>query len=152
MCFIEKHKSHNCLAVSKVEDDLRKQMTDDIECMKRTLSVCKKMAEIQTRNRGKFNRNIEEVEREICQQAEKMKQRIDQEKTKILDELGSRKKEKLMEIDQVVDEIELYASFAESLVRYMEEVMNKGSSKQPHYTTGSVNCINWEPLTRPSMI
>ena len=61
VCFVERHKNHNCSDISKVEVDLRKQMTSDIGRMPAGVDKCREMLESLEKERNEFVKQVEEA-------------------------------------------------------------------------------------------
>jgi uncharacterized coiled-coil protein SlyX len=103
-------------------------MTGDIQNLVATISGCRAVVAEQKKNMVEFNTKIEEVEREISERVDHLKLLLDQEKMKILEELASFKSDRIKEIDNVVEEVQQHVSFAESMVKYIEELQKKGTA------------------------
>jgi hypothetical protein len=95
---------------------------------------------IQKRKQSKmeFNSNIDKVEEGICERADQLKQLIDQEKQILVEELTSCKRDRFKQIDNVIEQLEQHVSFAESLVKYAEELKVKGTGVDVVQQTSSV--------------
>jgi vacuolar-type H+-ATPase subunit I/STV1 len=128
MCFATSHQSHKCSEIDKVCDDFRTQMTGDIQNMSKTAKYCRDMIKEQEKKRDDFNEVVRGIEKKICDTAERMKQMIDSEKLKLLQELSTNKTDRLKQIQHVIDSVEQHAQFADSLAAYMEELRNKGTA------------------------
>jgi hypothetical protein len=114
--------------VNAVADEFRKQMAGDVKNLLETISACRELVKKQRNDRTEFGDKIDTVEKKICDRVEHLKQQIEKEKLSLLKELASCKKDRMKQIDTVVGEIEQHMSFAESLVKYTEELQKKGAA------------------------
>ena len=128
MCFVKSHKPHDCSDVNEVADEFREVMTEDIENMVYTVARCREVIKKEEMNKEKFNSKVKNIEREICDRAEKLKQLIDKDKLSLLKELEIFKGERNKQMNTVVEEIEQHVSFVESLRTYTEQLIDKGRS------------------------
>jgi hypothetical protein len=127
-CYVESHHSHECSDVNKVVDEFRKQMTVDIQNLTATISTCREVVRKQRKRQSEFSGKIGQIEQEICDRVENLKEQIEQEKASLLKELASFKEDRMKEINIVTDDVEQHVSFAESLVKYTEELQKKGAA------------------------
>jgi hypothetical protein len=128
MCFAESHKWHECSDINKVVDEFRQQMTNDIKNMNETIKKCQDALKEQEKKKDYFNRTVEKIEEGILERAEKLRKMIDLEKQKLLQELASRKGDRIKQIKRVTENIEQHISFVVSLAKYTEELRDQGSS------------------------
>jgi predicted nuclease with TOPRIM domain len=103
-------------------------MTNDIKNMTEAIEKCHDALQAHEQNKDNFNSSVEEIETEICERAEQLKKTIDSEKQKLLQELASRKTDRIKQIQHVITDIEQRVSFIESLVKYMEELRDQGAA------------------------
>jgi len=127
-CFIESHKMHDSSDLSKVADDVRKQLKDDIKHMRSAIAKCQQSIEEHRQMKSKLSGAIREVEREITDRAEQLKQQIERAKQSLLKEVETYKKDRVKQIDQVINDMEQDVSFVESLLNYTEELATKGTA------------------------
>jgi hypothetical protein len=128
MCFVELHKLHKCSDVNKVVDDFRTHMTCDIEKLNDLVARCRDMLNEQERSKATLSSAVTRIEKEICERVKRLKTDIDSEKRRLLKELETRHKDRLKQIQLVVDDIKQLVSFADSLIKYTDELKNKGSA------------------------
>ena len=128
MCFVQSHQMHKCSDINEVMDEFRREMAEDIKNMVDTVTKCREVVEEEQKNKEKFNNRVKEIEREICDHEDKLKQLIDQEKLNLLKELESFQVERNKQVNNVVEGIEQHISFAESLRAYTEQLRDKGRS------------------------
>jgi hypothetical protein len=126
-----------------VADEFRKQMIVDVRNLTSTISMCREMVEKQRKSQAEFSGKIEQIEKEICDRVEQLKEQIEQEKASLLKELASCKENRMKVIDIAVGDVEQHVSFAESLVKYTDELQKKGSASdiaQQSYTLHERTC------------
>ena len=128
MCFDEQHASHKWSHVNKVAGEFRQQMTHDIGKMIESISKCREMLNEQEQRKKDFSSILDRIEKEICKRVEQLKQIIDSEKRVLMQEIETRKKERAKQIQHVIEDIEQHMSFATSLVKYTEEIRDKGTA------------------------
>jgi len=127
-CFVERHKNHDCSNISKVEVDLRNQMTSDIGRMPAGVDKCREMLESLEKERNEFVKQVEEARVGISEKAEQLKQMIDVLTEKLMTELSSMKQERMKEIESLREEIERQLLSMESYAKYVDEVRQKGTA------------------------
>lgn len=64
MCFVEVHQSHKCSDVSKVVDEFRKQMTNDINNMVAVIGKCQDKLREHENKKEDFNKTVHVIETE----------------------------------------------------------------------------------------
>jgi hypothetical protein len=127
-CHAELHLSHKCSDVNKVLDDLRQQMTVDIENITVVIKQYHDALKEQEKNKDDFSNTVEEVEKEICERAEQLKRMIDSEKQKLLQDVASRKTDRAKQIQQAFKNTQQRAAWIENLIIYIEEIRDKGTA------------------------
>jgi hypothetical protein len=127
-CLVESHKSHQCSVVSKVVDEFRKQMTAEIKQMAETVEQCRDMLKVQEKHKTAFISEVDRIEKQICDHAEQLIKVISSTKYVLLQELETKKKEKVKQIQNVIEDIEQQTSFIGSLIKYAEELRDKGTA------------------------
>jgi hypothetical protein len=128
MCLVGLHQSHEYTDVNKVVDEFRQQMTSDIDNMMQTIKNCLDVVKVQEQKMDDFSNIVGEIEEEICKQVEKLKEMIDLEKRKLIQELISHKTEKLQRMQRVIEDAEQRLPFLESLINYTEELRDQGAA------------------------
>jgi hypothetical protein len=136
---IKFHKKHECLNVDDVANEYKKQMTSDMKRMVGSLEQCRELMKKQKKRKTEFIDEVDKVEREICEQVERMKQRIDREKQTLMKELEVFKRDRVKLIDRMVGETEQHAAFIESLMKYTEELRSKGTVGDVTQQTSSLH-------------
>jgi tripartite motif-containing protein 2/3 len=125
-CLKKSHESHKWSEIDDVCDDFKTQMTGDIQNMSKTAKYCRDVVKEQEKKRDDFNDVVKKIENEICDTAERMKQMIDSEKLKLLQELSRYKTDRMKQIQHVIENVKQHAQFADSLAAYMEELKLNG--------------------------
>lgn len=128
ICCMESHKSHHCAALHEVAEDYKRVMMDDTVKLTETIAKCRELVKDQENKKLLFIVGIDKVDREICEQADQLKQLIDQNKLRLVEDLHLVKRNRIELIDNVVEEIKQQISFLESLVEYTEELKQKGGA------------------------
>jgi hypothetical protein len=128
LCCVKLHKKHEYADVNEVASEYRKQVTDDIKTMVRSLAQCRELVERQKRSKTEFIDDVDKVKREISEQVEQVKQMIDRDEQILLVELEVFKTERVKLIDNMVADTEQHAAFIDSLMKYTEELRDKGTA------------------------
>jgi hypothetical protein len=136
---IKFHKKHEFLNVDDVANEYKKQMTSDMKRMVGSLEQCRELMKKQKKRKTEFIDEVDKVEREICEQVERMKQRIDREKQTLIGELEVFKRDRVKLIDRMVGDTEQHAAFIESLMKYTEELRSKGTASDVTQQTSSLH-------------
>jgi tripartite motif-containing protein 2/3 len=126
-CLVQSHRSHEYSFLSEVIDEFRKQMTADVQHMEEAVAACDDMLNLQEERKKNFISEVDGVEKQICDQAEQLKMIIESAKCELLQDLGLRKQERVKQIQHVIDDIEQRKSFIGSLIKYTEELRDKGT-------------------------
>lgn len=128
MCFIKSHKTHECSDVNEVVDEFREQMTSDIKNMTEITNKCLDVVKEQKKKKDDFSIVVDGIEKIVSDRAEQLKELIDSEKSKLIQELTSLKADRLKQIQHVIVEVEQRISFVGSLIKYTEELRDQGTS------------------------
>jgi len=103
-------------------------MTSDIKEMCDTVATCDKLVKERKDYKVVFNSKLDVTEKEICDRVDKLIQLVVTEKTKLLKELSTIRKDRNKEMDIMIGEIEQHVSFVESMVTYTEQLRDKGTA------------------------
>jgi RING-type zinc-finger/B-box zinc finger len=128
MCFVEHQKSHECTDVNKVAGEFRQKMTHDVQKMAEFISKCREMLKKQEQQKKDFSSVLDGIEKEICKRIKQLKKIIDSEKLVLMQEIEAKRKERTKQIQHVVENVEQHISFATSLIKYTEEIRDKGTA------------------------
>jgi cell division septum initiation protein DivIVA len=128
LCFATKHTGHTSAEIDEVADEFKRglkesvlQLGDGVNRLTDSLST------FQT-NRHQLLDQFNEVEREICSKADTLQSMIEHRKQQLIAELTQVKAEKLKEADAIVNEVTHNKVLIESLKKYNEELLRKGSN------------------------
>jgi len=127
-CFTDEHKSHKCCYVSEVTDEFKRRIARDEQNLVGTFERCQRMMKERRGNVKKFDRKLDAIEKAICDRVEKLKEAVDLEKAKLLEELASVRTERHQLSDQVLEEIGQRTSIVDSLATYARELKDKGTA------------------------
>lgn len=86
-----------------------------------------------------FEKNISQTEREICDKAEELKQRIDRDKQKLLDELTAVKNRRVKEIVNFEERIDLHLKITLTNSEYSQMLAANGTNEE--ITRGTAGLI-----------
>jgi len=128
ICYVKLHNAHKCSDVNEVADEFRQQMRADIASLASSSAEYRDVLdELDVDRRGIANL-AEKTERAIRDRAELLKAEIAQNKRKLLDEVMSKERKRLKQIDSVYEEIKLRLISIDRLRSYMEGLNDQGSS------------------------
>jgi Zinc finger, C3HC4 type (RING finger)/B-box zinc finger len=127
MCFIEQHNSHGYSDVVKMADELRRQMSTDVDGLGKTADSLR--AVLTDLNKGKeaYNRRMADVESEICEEARKLVARVESDKQKLLDQLAEEKRNRMKQVEQLHADVEQQILLVEGLQKYAGKLTNEGT-------------------------
>ena len=126
-CFVEGHKTHNCKDVNTVEDKFRpviKRIADKMSRLAGELLARKDKSE----SKEVLLTNIGEREQEILQRSDELKKMIDQHTKLLISTLDEIKDRRLKALQARDDELDRHILIEESLKRYCDELVSKGSA------------------------
>jgi hypothetical protein len=106
--------------VNEVADNFREQMKNDTKTMVETAEQYRELIKQQEINKSELTSEVDKVER--------VKEKLEQDKVKLIEELTQCKTDQIKKIDNVIEEIEQQVSFIESLVKYTDELRDKGTA------------------------
>jgi len=139
MCFVKLHQSHKCSDVKEVAEEFQRQMTGDIKNMRDTVVMCRNLINGRKDYQVEFNRELDVIEKEICDRVDKLKQLIDTEKANLLKELLAIRIEQNKQMNTVMGEIEQHLSFVGSMVTYIEQLRYKGTASDVAQQTNALH-------------
>jgi hypothetical protein len=121
LCICSGHKSHDCLDIDDVADDLRQQMLIGVDSLTDAHGKCQKMLQSLTDGRREFYDMIKGVDREIRERADQIEQAIRREKAELLKELEVIKLKQTAQLESHDAEIKLHVALMTSLKQYIED-------------------------------
>jgi hypothetical protein len=127
ICFATKHTGHESAEIEKVANEFRSEIRGNIsqlecgvDCLAYSLST------LQTERRDIVDQFVE-VEAKVCSRADELKSLIERHKQQLIEELTKLKADRLKEIDTLVHDATQNKALIESLKKYSEELLKKGS-------------------------
>jgi hypothetical protein len=90
--------------------------------MTESAGKCQELLMELKREKKTFNANIARIEKEVCEQTERLKQAIQQEKIKLLESLSKSQKNRIKQLDDVIEATKQHMLTTNSLIRYAEEL------------------------------
>jgi len=128
MCYIENHNSHKCSDIGTMADDFRRRMSGDVGKIAAAIVKCKEMLESLENEKNDLTEQVANVEMEVIDKAEQLKQLIDVYKEKLINDLSLVKRKRTKEIEIVRNEVEKQLLSMESYKKYVDEVRQKGTA------------------------
>lgn len=128
MCFVAAHRSHTCLDVNDVAVEFRSQVTADVASVAEGIDRCGDVLKRLADEKQEFIDRINQLEREVCEDAEHLTQIIERHKRTLLANLKTIKQERLKQVDHVSDDVEQHVSTMNSLKQYAEELCRTGTA------------------------
>ena len=128
ICYIKQHSAHKCSDVDEVCEELRKQIGEDGDKVDSGIKSCDGVLSDLHKQKNVFIEEARRAEEEICAAAEQMKQLIERQKQKMVDELKAKENEKAKEVESVKEEIEFHRTALQSFRRYSAELRDKGTA------------------------
>lgn len=126
-CCVLLHDTHDCAEIREFVDEFRDVMTADEKSVTEAIHRCQNFLKDLTNEKSYLHRQGEHIEQKLRNQAEKLKQLIDNETQRLVDDLTPYIRDRCKQIDGAIGEIERHVLCAESLVRYTEELRSKGT-------------------------
>jgi len=127
-CVITSHKTHDCLDIEKVSEDLRKMVLSDNH---KTSEAWKKTEELRQRLEKEKNdviKHLAGIEDEINTAADKLIAAIQRDKVKLLSDVASIKMKRLKQLEMVKQELVQHTTALESFKRYSETLLSSGTA------------------------
>lgn len=128
ICYIECHNSHKCSDVSKIADEFRQLLKNDVTTMADGISKCCEVVNSLETNAKEFAVQIADKRREISERAELLKTAIDRHKQQLVEQLEIIERQRVAEIERVSQDVKERTSVIESCRKYAEELLNKGTT------------------------
>ena len=126
VCFATEHQQHKCEKIEVVAEDMGRQIDIDVD------QVSQRVSEIQSKlhqldeSNSKFIDHLREIETSVQQKAAELKQLIDSQMKKILDELQTIKQKVTKDIVKLKDSLDLTQVAIETFTAYSKEVRSRG--------------------------
>lgn len=137
-CLNEKHKTHKCNEIEKVENEFSQDISSYVEKLDRDIDKCSedvsKLGSIEER----LNDEISKVEEEILERAAMMTSVVDEDEEKLLQEIKTSNKARTKKMDDVIRKLSHKAMLAELMKKYIEELKTKGTAVDVAREVGSL--------------
>src|SRR6218665_1771843 len=127
LCFAESHQMHKCLSVTKASEEFSSSLRTDLK------TVLERLPEFQTslqkcnQRKKDFLAQIVHAERQIYDEAARLKILIDSHANILAHKLTALKDEKLKEIESNKEDVERFKVAIESFAKYSKELLSKGA-------------------------
>ena len=128
LCHVECHNGHKCSSINKVSDEFKIDMTKNLGKLSETEDQYKKAMKQLDTEQTQFINQVNAAEDEVCKEAERLKQLIEQHKKTLLEQLSEVKKNRQKEIETVRLELTQNVAMVESFKRYVKEIIGKGTA------------------------
>jgi cell division septum initiation protein DivIVA len=138
-CLVKHHRSHQCVDVDDVVDRFRQQASDDVASMTETAGKCHALLTELKKEKKTFNAKIAEIEKGICQQTELLKQAIQREKKRLLEALYASQRDRIQQINDVIDTTTQHLLTTNSLIRFAEELQRSENAGEIARQTDSLH-------------
>ena len=130
MCFVDVHQMHNCAKIEKVADEYYERLDEDVvQVTSQIEEIFKKEIEIG-KEKLKIVDQCKNVEESILIRGGELKSLIDSQISALLQELSSRKKQKLKEISIVEEELERKKVILEAFYKDCEKTRQNGTASE----------------------
>ena len=139
LCYIEDHSGHKCSDVTKVSDEFKSKIKMDIKGLNDIIDYFKKKLDYLEADKENFLKQIKEAGFRVCETAEHLKKSVDSHKQKILNELEEIRKNRLQDIELVMQNVTLEKAMLVSFDKYIGELMNKGTASDIARQADSLN-------------
>jgi len=134
MCVITSHKTHDCLDIEQMSEDLRKVVLHDKD---KAYELWKTIRLEKEKN--DVIKHLAGIEDEINTAADKSIAAIQRDREKLLSEVWSIKLKRLKQVDTVKQEVERHATALEGFRRYSETLLSSGTARD---VTRSANSLH----------
>jgi len=128
ICIMTSHKTHDCLEIEKVSEDLRKLIFIDThkvsELRKKTEDVLRRVE----KEKNDVIEHLADIEDEINTAADKLIAAIQRDKVKLLSEVESIKLKRVKQVKAVKQEVEQHVTALDSFNRYSETLLSSGTA------------------------
>jgi len=128
MCVITSHKTHDCLEIEKVSDDLRKLVLSDNHNTSEALKKTEELLPRLEKEKNDVIKHLADIEDEINTAADKLIAAIQSDRVKLLSEVESMKLKRVKQLETVKQELEQHMTALDSFKRYSETLLNSGTA------------------------
>jgi len=128
MCFVQSHKTHECLDVEDAAADHRKLLTIDRDEVSRLMRVTGEVLARCEQEKTDFISHLADVESEINTEADKLIAVIQRNRQKLLSEVESIKLKRVKQLRAVNSVLHRHTTALESFRRYSEMLLSSGTA------------------------
>jgi len=128
MCAITSHRTHDCLDLEQVAEDLRQRVTSDIHKVSERRKITKDVLQRLEKEKNDVIERLAGTEDAINTAADKSIAAIQRDREKLLSEVESIKVKRVKQRDTVKQEVEQHATALESFTRYSETLLSSGTA------------------------
>jgi Zinc finger, C3HC4 type (RING finger) len=125
-CHDVKHKTHDCHDISDIYDKFRQTLDSDIKQVSSKETNILRERESLEKKHSEFARKIQDIEREIRNNAAELKRRIDEIVDQLYRELADNKRAALKVINEQKSQLDFSLAAMQSFTRYSRELINSG--------------------------
>jgi ASC-1-like (ASCH) protein len=127
ICFATKHNGHKSAELEEVADGFRSEIRRNISQLGRSMYHLTDWLSTFRTKRQEIVDLFNKAEAELCSWTDELKSIIERHKRQLINQLTEAKAEKLKEIDTLVHDTTQNKTLIESLEKYSEELLKKGS-------------------------
>ena len=127
-CLVKSHKTHSCVDIEEVSDNLRGLVVTDVDNVTNFLTKTEKLLPRLEKEKNDIIKHLAGIEDEINTEAEKLIAAIQRDKVKLLSEVKSIKLKRVKQLETVKQEVEQHMTALESFRRYSETLLSSGTA------------------------
>jgi len=128
MCVIASHKTHDCLDIDKVSEDLRKLVLSDNDKISELWKKTEELLPRLEKEKSDVIKHLAAVEDEINTAADKLIAAIQRDKAKLLSKVESIKVKRFKQLETVKQELEQHMTALEIFQRNSETLLSSGTA------------------------
>jgi len=128
MCYIALHSGHKCCDIADVSDEFRSNMTNDVKDLNEFIDDFRNKIVTLEANKTDFLKQIKDAETGVRETAEKLMSSVENHKQKLLTELDEIRKNRVKEIEVLVEHATQQKAMMASFEKYISEIMSKGTA------------------------
>lgn len=125
MCCVEQHNGHKFSDIKKVSDERRVEITRYVECLNECMARNLEKLKLLDDEMKLFTSKVGEIETEICEQAQQVRDLVEENRQALLNELCEVRKSRMKAVDSLCNEIKQHTSMMESFKNRVNLVMQK---------------------------
>ena len=137
-CFIIKHNGHKCSDICEVTQGLKNQIKKDLENTHDMLLKVSEQSEKLEKVLGGFVSDTKEIEAQIVRRGDEIKQLVDKHVQSLLQELTVEKTNKMKELENVKEELQVRKISLESFMKYSQKILDKAIPSDIAYSASEL--------------